>query len=73
MTSPSPSPIWPSSRGDRPTIAMCNPERPALAIEVADSALYGWRHRSVASLAPPAFVVPLAFASSRIAVADLLP
>jgi len=37
------------------------------------SALYGWRYRSVTSLAPPAFVVPLAFASSRIAIADLLP
>jgi len=37
------------------------------------SALYGWRYRSVTTLAPPAFVVPLAFASSRIAVADLLP
>ncbi|MGH7345265.1 MAG: Uma2 family endonuclease [Candidatus Rokuibacteriota bacterium] len=37
------------------------------------TALYGWRYRSVATLTPPASVVPLAFASSRIAVADLLP
>jgi Uma2 family endonuclease len=37
------------------------------------SALYGWRYRSVTTLTPPAFVVPLAFASTRIAVADLLP
>ena len=37
------------------------------------SALYGWRYRSVAILAPPARVAPLAFASSHIAVADLLP
>ena len=92
-----------------------HPERPALAIEVADSSLhfdrrhkgslyaragiedywvvnlvdpaleiyrdpspapsevYGWRYRSVTTLAPPAFVVPFAFASSRFAVADLLP
>jgi Uma2 family endonuclease len=92
-----------------------HPERPALAVEVADSSLhfdrqhkgslyaragiedywivnlvdrvleiyrdpspdpsavYGWRYRSVTTLAPPAFVVPLAFASSRFAVADLLP
>jgi Uma2 family endonuclease len=37
------------------------------------SALYGWRYRSVITLVPPAVAVPLAFASSRIAVADLLP
>jgi Uma2 family endonuclease len=37
------------------------------------SAFYGWQYRSVTTLAPPAVVVPLAFASSRIAVADLLP
>ncbi len=37
------------------------------------SALYGWRYRSVTTLTPPAVVVPLAFASSQIAVADLLP
>jgi Uma2 family endonuclease len=36
-------------------------------------ALYGWRYRSVTTLAPPAGAVPLAFPSSRIAVADLLP
>ena len=36
------------------------------------SALYGWRYRSVTTLTPPAFVVPLAFASARIAVTDLL-
>jgi Uma2 family endonuclease len=92
-----------------------HPERPTLAIEVADSSLqfdrqqkgslyaragiedywivnlvarvveiyrdpgpdpaapYGWRYRSVVSVAPPAVVAPLAFASSQIAVADLLP
>jgi Uma2 family endonuclease len=92
-----------------------HPNRPALAIEVADSSLgfdrrqkgslyaragiqdywivnlvdrvlevyrdpapdpaapYGWRYRSVTTLAPPAIVVPLAFASSQIVVADLLP
>jgi Uma2 family endonuclease len=37
------------------------------------SAAYGWRYRSVVSLRPTDVVVPLAFASSRIAVADLLP
>ena len=37
------------------------------------SAIYGWRYRSVITLVPPAVAVPLAFASSRIAVADLLP
>lgn len=36
-------------------------------------AIHGWRYRSVTTLAPPAVAVPLAFASSRIAVADLLP
>jgi Uma2 family endonuclease len=37
------------------------------------SAIYGWRYRSVTTLAPPAVAIPLAFATSRIAVADLLP
>jgi Uma2 family endonuclease len=37
------------------------------------SAVYGWRYRSVTTLAPPADVAPLAFTSSRIAVAGLLP
>jgi len=37
------------------------------------SAAYGWRYRSVTRLMPPAVVVPLALASRRIAVADLLP
>jgi len=37
------------------------------------AAIYGWRYRSVSTLAPPAVAVPLAFASSHIAVADLLP
>jgi len=37
------------------------------------AAVYGWRYRSVTLLTPPAVVVPLAFASSQIAVADLLP
>jgi Uma2 family endonuclease len=37
------------------------------------SAVYGWRYRSVTTLAPPAVAIPLAFASSRIAVADMLP
>lgn len=37
------------------------------------AAPYGWRYRSVVSVAPPAVVAPLAFASSPIAVADLLP
>jgi len=92
-----------------------HPERPALAVEIADSslrfdrqhkgsvyaragiedywivnlvdrvlevyrdpspdpsALFDWRYGSVTTLTPPAFVIPLAFASSRIAVADLLP
>jgi Uma2 family endonuclease len=68
-----------------------HPDRPVLAVEVAESslsfnrehkgslyapepsALYGWRYRSVTTLTPPAFVVPLAFASTRVAVADLLP
>jgi Uma2 family endonuclease len=92
-----------------------HPERPALAVEVADSSLrfdrqrkgslyaragiedywivnlvdrileiyrdpirdpsavYGWSYRLVVTLAPPAVAEPLAFASSRIAVADLLP
>jgi Uma2 family endonuclease len=92
-----------------------HPERPALALEVADSSLtfdrqhkgslyaragiedywilnlvdrcletyrdprpdpsapYGWRYRSVATLTPPALATPLAFPSSHVAVADLLP
>ncbi|HEU5319664.1 MAG TPA: Uma2 family endonuclease, partial [Methylomirabilota bacterium] len=37
------------------------------------SAPYGWRYVSVTRLSPPAVVAPLAFPSSRIAVADLLP
>src|SRR5437870_6179070 len=37
------------------------------------SAAYAWRYRSAASLRSPDVVVPLAFPSSRIAVADLLP
>ena len=37
------------------------------------SAIYGWRYRSVTTLAPPAVASPRAFATSRIAVADLLP
>jgi len=37
------------------------------------SAIYGWRYRSVTALRPPEVVVPLAFPSSPIAVADLLP
>ena len=41
---------------------------------VADpSAAYGWRYRSLTSLGPADVVVPLAFTSSRITVADLLP
>ena len=34
---------------------------------------YGWRYRSVTTVAPPAVVAPLALPSTRIAVADLLP
>jgi Uma2 family endonuclease len=37
------------------------------------TARYRWRYRSVTSLTTPDVVVPLAFASSQIAVADLLP
>ena len=37
------------------------------------SAFYGWRYRSVTTLAPPAVVSPLAFPAIRIAVSDLLP
>jgi Uma2 family endonuclease len=37
------------------------------------AAIVGWRYRSVTRLVPPAIAVPLAFTSSRIAVADLLP
>jgi Uma2 family endonuclease len=36
-------------------------------------AIYGWRYRSITVLAPPAVVVPLAFPSSQIVVAELLP
>jgi Uma2 family endonuclease len=35
-------------------------------------ATHGWQYRSVTTLAPPAVVVPLAFPSARIAVADFL-
>jgi Uma2 family endonuclease len=37
------------------------------------SARYGWGYRSVTTLAPPARVAPLAFASIEVSVADLLP
>lgn len=37
------------------------------------SAIYGWRYRSVTSLTPRDVVAPLAFASIRILVSDLLP
>jgi Uma2 family endonuclease len=37
------------------------------------SAVFGWAYRSVVSLAPPAVAVPLAFPSSPVTVADLLP
>ncbi len=37
------------------------------------SAPYGWRYRSVTTLAPPAAVAPLAFPAVQVAVADLLP
>ena len=37
------------------------------------AASYGWRYTSVTTLTPPAVVVPLAFPSIGIAVADLLP
>jgi Uma2 family endonuclease len=37
------------------------------------SAPYGWRYRSVAVLAPPSDVAPIAFPSGRILTADLLP
>jgi Uma2 family endonuclease len=37
------------------------------------SAPYGWRYRSLVSLGAADVVIPLAFASSRIVVADLLP
>ena len=36
------------------------------------SATYGWRYRSVTTLAPPAVATPLAFATSLIFVADLV-
>ncbi len=36
------------------------------------SAMYGWRYRSVTSLAPQDLVAPLALSSCRIAVRDLL-
>jgi Uma2 family endonuclease len=41
--------------------------------EPEPSAFYGWRYRSVTPVRPAAVVVPLAFTSSQIAVADLLP
>ena len=37
------------------------------------SAFYGWAYQSVTRHAPPASVMPLAFPSTEIAVADLLP
>ncbi len=37
------------------------------------SAVYGWRYRSVMALRAPALLVPRAFTSSQVAVADLLP
>jgi Uma2 family endonuclease len=37
------------------------------------TAVYGWRYRSVATLAPPAVVTPLAFPNARVGVAELLP
>jgi Uma2 family endonuclease len=37
------------------------------------AAMYGWRHRSLTPLTPPALVSPLAFPAARIAVGDLLP
>jgi Uma2 family endonuclease len=37
------------------------------------SAAYGWRYRSIETLAPPSRIVPLALPSTRIAIADLLP
>lgn len=41
---------------------------------VADPvAVFGWRYRSVTTLAPPAAIAPLAFADRPVAVADLLP
>jgi Uma2 family endonuclease len=41
---------------------------------VADpSAAYEWRYRSLTSLGPADVAIPLAFSSSRISVADLLP
>ena len=37
------------------------------------SAPYGWRYRSVVTLAPPSAVTPLVFPGIRLAVADLSP
>jgi Uma2 family endonuclease len=37
------------------------------------TAVYGWRYRSVTTLRAPDVAIPLAFSSSAIAVADLLP
>ena len=37
------------------------------------AAPYGWRFRSVTTLAPSAVATPLAFAPRQIRVADLLP
>jgi Uma2 family endonuclease len=36
-------------------------------------AVHGWRYQSTTTLLPPAVVAPLAFPSSQIAVADVLP
>jgi Uma2 family endonuclease len=37
------------------------------------SGVYGWRYGTVALLRPPALVIPLAFDSAQVPVADLLP
>jgi Uma2 family endonuclease len=57
---------WIVNLVDRVLEVYRDPERDA-------SAAYGWRYGSVTVLAPPAVTVPMAFPSSRIAVADLLP
>jgi len=41
--------------------------------EPEPTAAWGWAYRSVATLAPPATVVPLGISAVRLAVADLLP
>ena len=41
--------------------------------EASPAAPYGWRHRSVETLRPPATITPLAGPTSSIPVADLLP